>query len=870
MKKIISLFICMAVVCGAVPCVFAYEFPSEFWGLKSEYERAMNNGDNWNVACYGMRILSLLLTEPTNADTKNTIVNTFEQTGNAYAACGDYDSAADVFDAQYNYVCRFGDEYHDYKITSDAKRRQFVSQSELYTDNGPSVYFGAKNEKRSGVLFGFCSNAETRTKADNASMVLMYQEIKDSLSGYNKGVMRDADSKNLAVEFALNCPKEGDDIRRIKSFDDNLRDISDMFSQYSDTPVYLRFAAEFDIWENKAEADEFKAAFRYVSDFFHNRNSNVAVVWSPNQVSNWYINTDDYYPGDEYVDWVGISSYAHKYFRGDKTQPWNSQIAFKAGDSSEPVRAIQKIVETYGNRKPIMLSEFGSGHTLVKTGESMSDFALTRLKQYLGYIPMVYPQVKLMAYFDWYVDSPDEKYDYRLSENSEMQNEFLNMTKGSRFIQGSYNGETDMNYRRFEGGETVESIFPVACYARKFGAEPKSAVYFIDGEYVGQSSDIPYMEYIDASDFGGGRHTLKAITLFSDGETLTKEVPIYIREPYDDITVRISGERIRFDREPILYNDRTMVPMRKIFEELGADVSWNDSEQTATGKKGDRTVKVTVNSKTMYVNNKKITLDTAPIVVSARTLVPVRAVAEGLGCDVDWTERTSTVDIEPKEFKWSAWTDELPNDVDDDLYYIEKRDEYRYRTCRREYKTSEDGVYLGHWPIKEEKIYGEWSDWQRERVSESSSREVETKTEYEPKRYKFAHYCTGAIDDVNNRYMTADYKFHDQCIRHDIGWFDYMLPAAPDGQGGYVTYNSDGELNRCSNGCYRYYVMDESGGEYTMYRYRTIGWLYYYQWWGDWTDWSDWDTDDPNDFDIDDDTRIDVERRTVVRYKEKG
>ena len=69
-------------------------------------------------------------------------------------------------------------------------------------------------------------------------------------------------------------------------------------------------------------------------------------------MSNWYINTDDYYPGDEYVDWVGISSYAHKYFRGDKTQPWNSQIAFKAGDSSEPVRAIQKIVETYGNRKP--------------------------------------------------------------------------------------------------------------------------------------------------------------------------------------------------------------------------------------------------------------------------------------------------------------------------------------------------------------------------------------------------------------------------------------------------------------------------------------------------------------------------------------
>lgn len=102
------------------------------------------------------------------------------------------------------------------------------------------------------------------------------------------------------------------------------------------------------------------------------------------------------------------------------------------------------------------------------------------------------------------------------------------------------------------------------------------------------------------------------------------------------IDVNINGTYLDFDVDPIMQNDRVMLPMRKIFEYLGASVDWNDSSQTVTAQKGSTTIKLTVNSSTMFVNNKQVTLDAPAIMVNNRTLVPVRAVSEALGASVAW------------------------------------------------------------------------------------------------------------------------------------------------------------------------------------------------------------------------------------------
>lgn len=109
--------------------------------------------------------------------------------------------------------------------------------------------------------------------------------------------------------------------------------------------------------------------------------------------------------------------------------------------------------------------------------------------------------------------------------------------------------------------------------------------------------------------------------------------------------VTLNGNRLEFDVQPQAINNRTMVPLRTIFEALGATVNWNQTTQTVTATKDETTVSLTLNSTTMYKNGEAITLDVAPISLNNRTLVPVRAVAESFGCDVKWDQNSGTVNI---------------------------------------------------------------------------------------------------------------------------------------------------------------------------------------------------------------------------------
>ena len=111
----------------------------------------------------------------------------------------------------------------------------------------------------------------------------------------------------------------------------------------------------------------------------------------------------------------------------------------------------------------------------------------------------------------------------------------------------------------------------------------------------------------------------------------------------NNITVKIDGQQIAFDVPPQLINDRTMVPLRAIFEALGATVDWNGDTQTVMSTKGSTTISLTINNPTMYVNGTAVTLDSPACLIGSRTLVPVRAISEAFGTTVDWDGNTSTV-----------------------------------------------------------------------------------------------------------------------------------------------------------------------------------------------------------------------------------
>ena len=116
----------------------------------------------------------------------------------------------------------------------------------------------------------------------------------------------------------------------------------------------------------------------------------------------------------------------------------------------------------------------------------------------------------------------------------------------------------------------------------------------------------------------------------------------------EGIKVYLEGSKVNFDVQPQTINDRTMVPIRAIFEAMGANVTWDDVTQTAISTKDNTTVKMTLNSTTEYINDTAYAMDVAPVIINGRTLAPARYVAEAFGYYVNWDEMTQSVLISNK------------------------------------------------------------------------------------------------------------------------------------------------------------------------------------------------------------------------------
>ena len=111
-----------------------------------------------------------------------------------------------------------------------------------------------------------------------------------------------------------------------------------------------------------------------------------------------------------------------------------------------------------------------------------------------------------------------------------------------------------------------------------------------------------------------------------------------------DVTVIVNGSRMNFDQPPVEQAGRVFVPLRGVFEQLGASVVYQNGTINATGD--GRNVSLQIGSNQATVDGQSQTLDSPPFVEGSRTLVPLRFVAQALGASVDWNNNTSTVTID--------------------------------------------------------------------------------------------------------------------------------------------------------------------------------------------------------------------------------
>lgn len=101
-------------------------------------------------------------------------------------------------------------------------------------------------------------------------------------------------------------------------------------------------------------------------------------------------------------------------------------------------------------------------------------------------------------------------------------------------------------------------------------------------------------------------------------------------------TVFYNDKKISFDQIPVIENGRTLVPLRAIFETFGAEVNWDGNTRTVTATKDGIEVKLTIDNTTAYKNGEAITLDVPAKIVNGRTLVPVRFVSDCFDVQVEW------------------------------------------------------------------------------------------------------------------------------------------------------------------------------------------------------------------------------------------
>lgn len=98
----------------------------------------------------------------------------------------------------------------------------------------------------------------------------------------------------------------------------------------------------------------------------------------------------------------------------------------------------------------------------------------------------------------------------------------------------------------------------------------------------------------------------------------------------------INDKKIELEVPPIIINKRTMVPLRFIVEGLGGTIYWNSINSSIKIKFSEKEILMWINSSVSYINGEKYILDTPPVILNGRTLVPIRFIAEALGSFVFW------------------------------------------------------------------------------------------------------------------------------------------------------------------------------------------------------------------------------------------
>lgn len=160
----------------------------------------------------------------------------------------------------------------------------------------------------------------------------------------------------------------------------------------ADCPIFLRFASEMNgRWTAyHGNPSLYKQKWRLVHRVMAEVAPNVAMVWAPFCMPQ--DNITHYYPGDAYVDWVGVNIYSVHHHNNNPRHP---------ADHEDPRELLRFVYDTYSRRRPIMICEYAATHYCRACGQATVGFALEKMQLLYRSLPTEFPRVKMINWFNW-------------------------------------------------------------------------------------------------------------------------------------------------------------------------------------------------------------------------------------------------------------------------------------------------------------------------------------------------------------------------------------------------------------------------------------------------------------------------------------
>ena len=534
------------------------------------------------------------------------------------------------------------------------EKTQMVSETdfELYVEGNTNgaYYTGARLEPIAGTYFGMIT--ENSDFLPNVSAYLTYFDMDSRQTDIYYPANTIIKNSNAVVTI-------GYTVNSLDNVDYGaVRTALDTLSKFN-KPMFIRFANEMNVSSLGDDPTKYVDVFRRVADMVH-QYPQFAVVWSPNDMGALDRPFEYFYPGDEYVDWIGVSSYMKKYFQGRKDTLDKEARYFMTGDYAWTTNALKPIIKFMRDNnitKPVMISEGGVATENVY-GENLEFWAAPRLRNMYYNTIMKYPQVKLINYFNTCRMNEKERFYVKDSHTAGATDKSYAMNilkEASAFGAYIKQGQTraDFVFEKADKGSALHAqkgIVNLYTLTHIPGNPYVTVNYKIDGVWYHSASNAPYTCALAINTLSDGAHTVeisadgisKLYTFYKTGNSIS-----FGNIPKSSIGILVNGTALTFDpgAEPQIVEDRTMVPLRAIFEALNVQVNWDGNTKTVTATGRDRQVVLTIGQKEITVNGIKTEIDVPAMIISDRTMVPVRAVAQSLGCTVDWIADTKTVVI---------------------------------------------------------------------------------------------------------------------------------------------------------------------------------------------------------------------------------